>query len=107
MLRCASYSPLTKCRLPGPQLPAHTANPPVNAASIAAANAAASSWRTCSHAMLSGAADCVGEPVEAVSGQSVNPLDPTGFQRCDDVVCDGNRPCAPPWFGHLLDSFIG
>jgi hypothetical protein len=47
-LRLASNSPLIRCRLPGPQLPAHTASSPVSAASPAAANAAASSCRTCS-----------------------------------------------------------
>ena len=45
-LRLASNSPLIRCRLPGPQLPAHTASSPVSAA--AAANPAASSCRTCS-----------------------------------------------------------
>ncbi len=47
-LRFASYRPLIRCRLPGPQLAAHTASWPVSAASPAAANAAASSCRTCS-----------------------------------------------------------
>src|ERR1700678_3244036 len=47
-LRFASNSPLIRCRLPGPQLPAHTASSPVSAASAAAANPAASSCRTCS-----------------------------------------------------------
>ena len=47
-LRLASNKPLIKCRLPGPQLPAHTASCPVTAASAAAANPAASSCRTCS-----------------------------------------------------------
>ncbi len=46
-LRFASNRPLIRCRLPGPQLPAHTASSPVSAASPAAANAAASSCRTC------------------------------------------------------------
>ncbi|SIG82672.1 Uncharacterised protein [Mycobacteroides abscessus subsp. abscessus] len=36
-------------RLPGPQLPAHTASSPVSAASPLAANAAPSSWRTWTH----------------------------------------------------------
>jgi hypothetical protein len=48
LLRWASTSPLTRCRLPGPQLPAHTANRPVRAASAAAAKAAVSSCLTCS-----------------------------------------------------------
>ena len=42
-LRLASYRPLIRCRLPGPQLPAHTASSPVSAASAAAAKPAASS----------------------------------------------------------------
>ena len=46
--RWASKSPLMRCRFPGPQLAAHTASSPVIAASAPAANAAASSWRTCS-----------------------------------------------------------
>ncbi len=50
-LRLASNSPLIRCRLPGPQLPPHTASSPVSAASAAAANAAASSCRTCSQVM--------------------------------------------------------
>src|SRR5271165_2561789 len=49
-LRLASNRPLIRCRFPGPQLAAQTASWPVIAASPAAANAAASSWRTCSHA---------------------------------------------------------
>ena len=44
--RCASYSPLMRCRLPGPLLPAHTASRPVSCASADAMNAPASSWRT-------------------------------------------------------------
>jgi hypothetical protein len=52
-LRCASYTPLIKCRLPGPELPAHTASCPVTCASAAAANAAVSSCRTCTHSMPS------------------------------------------------------
>src|SRR5438128_2138394 len=48
-LRLASKRPLTRWTLPGPQLAAHTASCPVIAASPAAANAADSSWRTCSH----------------------------------------------------------
>ena len=51
-LRLASNRPLIRCRLPGPQLAAHTASSPVSAASPAAANAAASSCRTCSHAIV-------------------------------------------------------
>ena len=47
-LRLASNRPLIRCRLPGPQLAAHTASSPVSAASAAAAKAAASSCRTCS-----------------------------------------------------------
>src|SRR6201996_7525135 len=47
-LRLASNSPLIRCRLPGPQLPAHTASSPVSAASAAAAKPAASSCLTCS-----------------------------------------------------------
>ena len=47
-LRFASNRPLIRCKLPGPQLPAHTASSPVSAASAVAANAAASSCRTCS-----------------------------------------------------------
>ena len=50
-LRLASNRPLIRCRLPGPQLAAHTASSPVSAASPAAANAAASSCRTCSQAI--------------------------------------------------------
>src|ERR1700722_13767751 len=50
-LRLASNRPLIRCRLPGPQLPAHTARSPVSPASPAAANAAASSCRTCCQAM--------------------------------------------------------
>ena len=50
-LRLASNRPLTRCRPPGPQLVAHTASSPVSAASAAAANAAASSFRTCSQAI--------------------------------------------------------
>src|SRR5215471_16499288 len=50
-LRLASNSPLIRCRLPGPQLPAQTARSPVSAASAAAANPAASSCRTCSQAI--------------------------------------------------------
>jgi len=42
-LRLASYRPLIRCRLPGPQLPAHTASSPDSAASAPAANPAASS----------------------------------------------------------------
>src|SRR6202049_5054755 len=45
-LRWQSYSPLIKCRLPGPQLPAQTASLPVRCASAPAANAAVSSCRT-------------------------------------------------------------
>ncbi len=40
-----------RCRLPGPHEPAQTASFPVIWASAAAANAAASSWRTCIHSM--------------------------------------------------------
>ena len=50
-LRWASIRPLIRCRLPGPQLAAHTASCPVIAASPAAAKAAASSCRTCCQAM--------------------------------------------------------
>lgn len=42
-----------RCRLPGPHDPAQTASPPVTSASAAAANAAASSWRTCTQSMPS------------------------------------------------------
>src|ERR1700754_3586563 len=48
--RVASKRPLMRRRFPRPQLAAHTASRPVISASPAAANAAASSWRTCSHA---------------------------------------------------------
>jgi hypothetical protein len=41
--RWASNRPLIRCRLPGPQLPAHTASCPVSAASAATANTAVSS----------------------------------------------------------------
>ena len=51
-LRLASNRPLIRCRLPGPQLPAHTANSPVSVASAAAANPAASSCRTCCQAIV-------------------------------------------------------
>ena len=51
-LRLASNRPLIRCRLPGPQLAAHTASSPVSAASAAAANPAASSCRTCSQAIV-------------------------------------------------------
>ena len=44
--RLASYRPLIRCRLPGPQEPAQTASRPVSWASAAAAKAAASSCRT-------------------------------------------------------------
>lgn len=46
MERCASYSPLTRCRLPGPQEPAQAAGFPVICASAPAAKAAVASWRT-------------------------------------------------------------
>jgi hypothetical protein len=52
LLRLASNRPLIRCRLPGPQLAAHTASSPVSAASPAAANAAASSCRTCSQVIV-------------------------------------------------------
>jgi len=48
-LRWQSYSPLIRCRLPGPLLPTQTANRPVRCASAPAANAAVSSWRTAVH----------------------------------------------------------
>ena len=51
-LRLASNRPLIRCRLPGPQLAAHTASSPVRLASAAAANPAASSCRTCSQAIV-------------------------------------------------------
>jgi hypothetical protein len=51
-LRFASNKPLIRCRVPGPQLAAHTASSPVSAAAAAAANAAASSCRTCSQVMV-------------------------------------------------------
>src|SRR5229473_960645 len=41
-----------RCRLPGPQLPAQTASPPVRCASAPAANAATSSCRTWTHSIL-------------------------------------------------------
>lgn len=49
--RCASYRPWIRWVLPGPQLPAHTASRPVVCASAAAANAPASSLRTCTQSM--------------------------------------------------------
>ena len=49
--RLASYSPLIRCRLPGPHEPAHTASLPVSWASALAANAPASSWRTCTQSI--------------------------------------------------------
>ena len=51
-LRCASNSPLIRCRFPGPHEPAHTASFPVTCASPAAANAATSSCRTCTHSIV-------------------------------------------------------
>ena len=51
--RFASYRPLMRCRLPGPHDPAHTARVSVSSASAAAANAPASSWRTCTHSIPS------------------------------------------------------
>src|SRR5262245_8476992 len=48
-LRWQSYSPLIKCRLPGPQLPAHTARWPERCASAPAAKAAVSSCLTGIH----------------------------------------------------------
>ncbi|CPU67971.1 Uncharacterised protein [Mycobacteroides abscessus] len=49
--RLASYRPLMRWRFPGPHDPAHTARLPVTSASAAAANAAASSWRTWIHSI--------------------------------------------------------
>ena len=40
-------------KLPGPQLPAHTASSPVSCAAAPAANAPPSSLRTCTHSMPS------------------------------------------------------
>ncbi len=107
--RWASNSPLIRCRFPGPQLAAHTASSPVTAASPAAANAAASSCRTCSHAS-SVAAQRVGEAVQRVAGEPVDTADAGPLQRLDDQIRDGERhrpddraPAAPdrtretPW----------
>jgi len=60
-----------RCRLPGPQLPAHTASSLVSVASAAAANPAASSCRTCCHAIVPVAAQRIGEPVQRVAGNAV------------------------------------
>src|SRR5829696_4851130 len=53
MLRWASYRPLIRCRFPGPQLPAQATSRPVSCASAPAANAPASSCRTCTQSMPS------------------------------------------------------
>ncbi|MCY1452009.1 hypothetical protein D9M71_689060 [compost metagenome] len=50
-LRLASKMPLMKCSPPGPHEPAHAARRPLTSDSAPAANAAASSWRTCTHAI--------------------------------------------------------
>ena len=52
-VRCASYRPWIRWVFPGPQLPAQTARRPVSCASAAAANAPASSLRTCTQSMPS------------------------------------------------------
>lgn len=46
-LRWQSNSPLIRCKFPGPHDPAHTAKRSLAATSAPAANAAASSCRTC------------------------------------------------------------
>ncbi len=52
-LRWASYRPWMRWVLPGPQEPAQTASRPLSSASAAAANAPASSLRTCTQLMPS------------------------------------------------------
>src|SRR3984893_1180802 len=66
--------------LPGPQLPAHTANLPVRWASAPAVNAAASSCLTPIQLMFCRNANRICNSVERVAWDSIDPLD-TGFSQ--------------------------
>ena len=88
--RLASYSPLIRCRLPGPQEPAQTASLPVSCASAAAAKAAASSCRTWIQSMPPFAEppvlpDGVHDRVEAVAHNPVDPLHAGSLELFDEL----------------------
>ena len=68
--RWQSKSPLMRCRLPGAQLPAHTARSPVKWASAPAANAPTSSYLNMDPLDLALPSSRVGEAAEAVADDS-------------------------------------
>ena len=73
-LRWQSNRPLIRCRLPGPQLPAQTASLPVRCASAPAAKAAPSSCRMWIHSMRFDAPQGIGEAVERIADDAIDPL---------------------------------
>jgi len=62
---------------------------PVSAASADAAKAAASSWRTCSHAMPPFSAERIGESVQRVARDAIDTTDSGRLQGRNDVVGNG------------------
>src|ERR1700731_2593483 len=87
--RWQSNSPLIRCRLPGPQLPAQTASSPVRCTSAPAAKAATSSCLTCTHSIFALAAQRVRQTVQAIANDAVNPLDADRRERLGELVCNG------------------
>lgn len=84
--RWRSKSPLTRCRLPGAQFPAHAARSPVKCASAAAANAPTSSCLNMDPLDLALPSSRIGEAAEAVADDSTDALDAYGGQDLCKLV---------------------
>ena len=85
-----------RCRLPGPQLPAQTASSPVRCASAPAAKAPTSSCRTWIHSILPCRRMDVGQAIEAIADDSVDPFDARGGEGLRELIgyrlCHGYSP---------------
>src|SRR6266849_2954818 len=50
------------------------------------------------------AAKCIGQPVQAISNDAVNPLDAGGFKGFGELICDGLHNLAPSFEGDAVAS---
>ena len=78
-----------RCRLPGPQLPAQTASPPRDMGVGAGGEGADLLVADMQPFDAAGAAQRVGEAVEAVADDAVDALDAGGGENLDHLVGDG------------------
>src|SRR5713226_5243122 len=50
------------------------------------------------------AAKCIGQPVQAIADDAVNPLDAGGFKGFGELICDGLHNLAPSFEGGAVAS---